>query len=303
MPDMSKSEQGDQFVHMHKQHIGKGVTFALFAAISFTLMSLFGKIIGDRASIDMVLFARFFISLVLITPWVIKKPKEVLYLAKPSTIVTRSFFTLVSVACFFYALKFIPLSGALLLNNTFPLFVPIVAWFTGRHHTPYKVWIGISLGFIGVGLILQPASGLFQIASLVGLISGVLAAIAIVIIRQLTKTSPVTQILFYNFFICSLITGFLLPFGWQSFNTSIVLLLFGVGFFGAAYQFFSTLSYAKSPVRITSPLMFLCILFGIIADWLIWHKIPNGITLIGMFFVVVGGIIVVYFGHKEVIGK
>lgn len=288
---------------MHEQHIGKGVTFAILAAVSFTLMSLFGKIIGDKASTDTVLFARFFISLVLLMPWVIKNPKEVFYLAKPVPIVIRSLFTLFAFACFFYALKFIPLSSALLLNNTFPLFVPIVAWVTGRHHTPHKVWLGIILGFIGVGLVLKPAPGFFQVASIFGLTSGILAAIAVVIIRRLTKTTPVTQILFYNFFICSIPTGILLPFGWQSFDTHTFFLLLGVGFFGAAYQFFSTLSYAKTPVRIASPLMFLCILFGVIADWLIWHKIPDVITLAGIICVIIGGIVTIYFGQKEIMRK
>lgn len=300
---MTKSEKTNPSLRVHEQHIGRGVTFAILAAVSFTSMSLFGKIIGDKASTDMILFARFFISLILLMPWVIKNPKEALHLAKPVTIVTRSLFTLFAFASFFYALKFIPLSSALLLNNTFPLFIPIVAWFMGRHHTPHKVWLGIVLGFIGVGLVLKPGPGFFQIASIFGLASGILAAIAVVIIRGLTKTTPVTQILFYNFFICSVLTAIFLPFGWQEFDTYTFFLLLGVGFFGAAYQFFSTLSYAKTPVRITSPLMFLCIIFGVIADWLIWHKILDIITLAGMVCVIVGGIVAIYFGQKEIMRK
>jgi drug/metabolite transporter (DMT)-like permease len=290
-------------LYLHEQRIGKGVLFAILAALSFTTMSLFGKIIGDRVSTDMILFARFFISLVLLMPWVIKKPTEVLSLAKPMTLITRSFFTLLAFICFFYALKFMPLSNALLLNNTFPLFVPIVAWFIGRHSTPRKVWLGIVLGFIGVGLALKPTSNFFQIASIIGLASGILGAIAIVIIRNLTKTTPVIQILFYNFFICSVLTGIFLPFGWQSFDARTLFLLIGVGLFGSAYQFFSTLSYAMAPVRITSSLMFLCILFGIIADWLIWYKIPDTITLAGMVCVIAGGLTTIYFGQKELMRK
>ncbi len=288
---------------MHEQHIGKGVAFAILAAISFTSMSLFGKVIGDRASTDTILFARFFISLVLLMPWVMKNPKEILSIQKPTTVVSRSVFTLGAFACFFYALKFISVSNALLLNNTFPLFVPIVAWFVGRHHTPHKVWLGIILGFIGVGFVLKPASGFFQTAAMIGLASGILAAVAVVIIRRLAKTTSVTQILFYNFLICSLLTGLALPFGWQSLDTHTISLLFGVGFFGAAYQLFSTLSYAKAPVRITSSLMFLCIIFGVIADWLIWNKQLDIITFIGMLCVIVGGIVTIYFGQKEIIKK
>ncbi len=290
-------------VALHEQHIWKGVVFAILAAASFTTMSLFGKIIGTRASTDVILFARFFISLLLLLPWIIKNPREAVHTSNPGIFLFRSLLTLLAFACFFYALRFIPLSSALLLNNTFPLFVPIVVWLSVRHHTPHKVWMGIVFGFIGVGLVLKPSSGVFQLASLIGLASGILAAVAIVMIRRLSKTTPVIQILFYNFFICSVATGILLPIGWQPMDTSLVLLLVGVGIFGAAYQFFSTISYAKAPVRITSPLMFLCIIFGVFADWLVWNQIPDLITVTGMICVILGGIITIYFGQKELMRK
>src|SRR5258708_5706782 len=145
--------KGQKTPSRHEQHIGLGATFGLLAAISFTLMSLCGKIIGDSASTDMIVFARFFISLILLMPWVIKNPKEALQASKPMSLIVRSLFTLAAFSCFFYALKFIPLSSALLLNNTFPLFVPIVAWFMVKSITPPKVWWGIILGFIGVGIV------------------------------------------------------------------------------------------------------------------------------------------------------
>lgn len=293
----------DHFIQLHEQRIGIGVVCGILAAFSFTMMSLLGKIIGDRVSTDTILFARFAISLLLIVPWAIKYPQETLHAAKPMAIILRSLFTFMAFACFFYALRFIPLANALLFNNTFPLFVPLIVWTMVKHHTSYRVWIGIIIGFIGVGFVLKPASDFFQSASMIGLASGVFAAIAVVMIRRLTKTTPVLQILFYNFFICTLLTGIFLPFEWKSFNTEMLFLLIGVGLCGSAYQFFSTLSYAKTPVRISSPLMFLCIVFGVIADWLIWNKIPDGFTLIGMVCVIVGGTITIYFGQKEIMKK
>lgn len=94
-----------------------------------------------------------------------------------------------------------------------------------------------------------------------------------------------------------------MPLGWKTFDTSTLLLLVAVGISGAVYQLCSTLSYAKTPVRITSPLMFLCIPFGVLADWLIWHKIPDSFTLVGMGLVIAGGIVTIYFGQREIMRK
>ena len=144
-----------------------------------------------------------------------------------------------------------------MLNNTFPLFVPLVALCLYRTKTSYKVWLGIIVGFIGIGLVLNPTPQFFKPVALIGLLSGALAAVSVVIIRSLTKTTPILQILFYNFLICSLLSGLFLPFGWQEISLKTLGLLVLLGLFGALYQVCSTLSFAKAPVRLTSPLMFL----------------------------------------------
>ncbi|MGH7889451.1 MAG: EamA family transporter, partial [Thermodesulfobacteriota bacterium] len=111
----------------HQQHLSLSIFYSVLAAFSFTLMSLVGKIIGDSASTDTILFARFVISLMLMTPWLIKHPKEAMHLTHPKKLILRSLFSLLAFACFFYALRFVSLSNALVLNNTFPLFVPLAA--------------------------------------------------------------------------------------------------------------------------------------------------------------------------------
>lgn len=283
----------------HQQHIASGVIFAILASISFTLMSLMTKFIGDGASTGTIVFARFFISLIFILPWVIRHPKETLKIVQPFRMIFRTIFTLLALTSFFYILKFISLTEGLLLNNTSPLFVPLIVLITHRAKTPHKLWIGIILGFIGIGFVLKPGIHLFQPVALIGLASGIFAAIAYVIIRSLTKTRPILQILFYNFFICSLISGFFLLFSWRSFDFTTSLLLLAVGIFGSCYQFFSIFSIAKAPIRITSSLQFLSIVFGVLADFLIWNQTPDLYSLIGIILVILGGVLTIYFGQKE----
>lgn len=283
----------------HKQNIVLGVVFAILGAISFTLMSLFGKFIGEKASIDTILFARFAISLVLVIPWATQNWQDVIKVDQPLKFLIRSLFTLLSLACFFYSLKFISLANALLLNNTAPLFVPLVALISMGVKTSHKVLSGIVLGFVGIALVLNPTQQFFDWASFIGLLSGVFAAMGIVAIRSLTKMASIVQILFYNFLICSIFTGLILPLDWKAFDFDTGLLLFGLGLCGAAYQFFSTLSYAKAPVRLMSSFMFLCIVFGVLVDFVLWRQIPSLLTSMGMMLVIIGGALTIYLGKRE----
>ena len=288
----------------HEQHLPTSVLYAVLAAVSFSLMSLLGKFIGENASTDTVLFARFAISLFLLIPWVIKHPREALKVDHPRKMIWRSCFSLLSFACFFYALRFISLTDALVLNNTFPLFVPFVALIHLKIKTPAKVWIGIVVGFLGVLLVLQPDTGVFQSYSLIALASGIFAAVAIIMIRRLTKTVSTLQILFYYFAFNTLATATVLPFQWQPLSSDILLLLLGVGVFGASYQLFSTLCFAKSPVRIISPILSIGIVStGLLADFFVWKEFPNFWGFIGIFCIVIGGTLSIYFGQKELAAR
>jgi len=283
----------------HKQHMQMGVTFGILAALSLALMSLMTKLIGDQVSTSMVVFVRFSISLILILPSVIKHHKSVIRVANPLKLLFRSIFSLLSLTSFFYVLKFVPLTEGLLLTNTSTLFIPLILFALHQIHTSKKIWIGVVLGFIGIAFVLKPGADFFQPIDLVGLASGFFAAIVYISIRFLTKTNSILQILFYNFLICSIISGSFVLFNWKPFNLNVLFLLFAVGVFGAIYQFFNTLSIAKAPIRYTSSLQFLSIVFGVPADFFIWNTIPNRYSLIGIILVILGGIITIYFGQKE----
>jgi drug/metabolite transporter (DMT)-like permease len=283
----------------HQQHIPLAIVYTLVAAFCLALMSFIVKLIGDRATTDMIIFFRFFVCLVLILPWFFKNPKETIHVVKPGKLIFRSMFTFLAMSCFFYAVRQISLTDALLMNNTYPLFVPIVTAILVKTKTSYKIWCSIVLGFCGLAFILKPDASFFTSGGFIALGSGVFGAVAIVLIRLMTKASSVLQILFYNFLIGTIVAAIFLPWNWMDINQEIVVLLILVGLIGLGYQFFSTLAFAKAPVRITSPLMFFSVIFGTFGDYLYWNVEPDLFTLLGMGLIILGGSLTIYFGQKE----
>lgn len=216
----------------HRQHIGFGALFAIISAFSFAVMSVFVKKIGTDFPTSMPIFFRFAISFILLLPWVIRSTSFRFKVHYPLRYANRILSALLALFLMFYALKFIPLVNALLLNNTAPLFVPIIAYFLTRAKTPHKAGLGILIGFVGIALILRPNHQIFSIASCLALISGILAALAIVEMRIVSKTSSVTQMLFYYFLVSTIASGIVAAFQWQTPTPQIWLWLLGVGIFG-----------------------------------------------------------------------
>ena len=117
---------------------------------------------------------------------------------------------------FFIAVKLLRLADAMLLSYTLPIFIPIIE----------RVWLGepvtrrtqaaVALGFVGILLILKPGSGLFQPAGLVGLASGILAALAMVGIRRMAVSEPVDRIIFYFTTFGTAVSAVPLAWAWET---------------------------------------------------------------------------------------
>jgi drug/metabolite transporter (DMT)-like permease len=284
------------------QNLKLGVLYGILSSFSFAIMSVFVKLIGKDLPVSMLLFFRFATSLILIIPWLFADPHFTFKIYQPSQYVIRIFSALFALFCVFYAIKFMPLVDTLLLNNTAPLFVPIIAFILTGARTPKKALWGIILGFIGVGIILNPSKEIFSSpVSLIALASGIFAALAIVQMRIISKSSAMNQMLFYYFFVSTIATGLVAIFQWQSpANLYLWMLLLNIGIFGTLYQLFATLSYVTAPVRLMSPLFFLIVIFGGLFDWVLWNHLPSFLTILGAILVIVGAMITVYCGQKEI---
>ena len=284
-----------------QQNIKLGVFYATISALSFALMSVLVKKIGNNLPTSMLIFFRFGVSLILLLPWVIKNPDFTFKVHKPAQYIIRILAALLALFFVFYAIKFIPLVDALLLNNTSPLFVPLIAWLLVGAKTPAKALFGIALGFLGIAIILHPGLKIISFASLIALVSGLLAALAIVQMRLISKTSQTIQMLFYYFLVSTIISGVIAAFQWKSpLGYETWFLLLGIGIFGTLYQVFATLAYVTAPVRLVSPLVFLTVIFGGLFDWLMWGNTPNLLTYSGALLVIIGAIITIYFGQKSI---
>ncbi len=290
--------------HHHVQRLGRGVVYAIFSALSFAVMGVFVKMIGTQLPTAMPIFFRFGISFVLLLPWVFMSSAFRFKVTQPIRYVVRILSALLALFLVFYALKFVPLMNALLLNNTAPLFVPMIAYCLTGAKTPHKAWLGIVVGFIGIVLILHPNQDIFSNpASLIALASGILAALAIVQIRLISKTSSVIQMLFYSFLVSTVVSGVVAGIQWQTPTTQVWWLLLGIGIFGALYQVFAIWAYVAAPVRLISPLMFFMVIFGGLLDWSIWGHVPSPMTLIGSGIIVIGSIMTIYFGKIGLVKK
>ena len=259
----------------------RGALFMVASAVLFASMAASVQVAARELPNAPLVFFRHFIMLVFLLPWAWRQGRHALDTDDFPGHLVRGLAGVSAVACYFYAIARLRLADAVLLNQSMPLFIPLVerAWL--RERIPPRLWGVLGLGFAGLLLILRPGTGVFEPAALVGVASAVLASISQVGIRRLTRTEPVTRIVFYFGLVASVVA--LPPALWwwrtPSAATWAVLLLMGV--FATVGQLTLTRAYVHAPAARVGPFLYAGPVFAGLLDWLIWGRLPDLLFVVG----------------------
>lgn len=264
----------------------RGAVYMVASALLFVSMAAAVRVAAAELPNAPIVFFRHFIMLVFLLPWLWRQGPRALHTADAPGHLVRGLAGVAAVACYFYAIARLRLADAVLLNQSMPLFIPLVerGWLGER--VPARLWGVLGLGFGGLLFILKPGTGVFEPAALVGLASALLASVAQVGIRRLTRTEPVTRIVFYFGLVASVAA--LPPAVWwwrtpSAFAWAVLLLM---GVFATVGQLTLTRAYLHAPAARVGPFLYAGPVFAGILDWLLWRRLPDPMFLVGAVVVI-----------------
>ena len=271
-------------------NLPRAAAFMIGAALLFALMSVMVKLLSHGLPNAMVVFLRSALSLVVLLPPILRRGLGELRTQHLPEHIVRGTVGMAAMYCFFFVIAKLGLAEALLLNYSLPLFIPIVerAWL--GEPTPRGIWKPVTLGMLGLILILKPGLGLFQPAALVGVLGAMFAATAQVGVRRLTLTESVTKIVFY-FSVCSTLIG-LGPalFAWVTPAAASIPVILGMVAAGTVAQLLMTRAYQLAPAAEVGPFIYGSVVFAAVFDWLIFARHPDVLSTLGTAIVIIAGV-------------
>src|SRR5258706_10559519 len=211
------------------QDLRLGALFMVASAALFAAMGAGIKLASRELPNAMVVFFRNAVGLVVLLPWLLRVGLRGLHTRDLPGHIVRGLAGLASMYCFFYAIANLRLADAVLLNQSVPLFLPLVGSLWLGEEFPQRLFRPLVLGLVGIVLILKPGTGLFTFASLVGLASAMLAAVGQVGVRRPTLTQPPTLIVFYFGLIGSLASAIPASFAWRTPSPPLWGILLAIG--------------------------------------------------------------------------
>jgi drug/metabolite transporter (DMT)-like permease len=287
---------------MKQESFATGALFMTLSASALAVTGLLGKIGIVEFSLTGLIFWRFFLGFLICLPsfWLLGYLKEGIHVSNFKLHILRAAFGLGAQYCFYYYLQMNSLLNALTLLNTGPIFIPIIEFAVLRKHVGKSSWIAVFISFIGVICLLQPDKGIFSLSSLIGLLSGVLQGSSQVLFGINAKTERAELNVLVLFFLCFLLS--LVPYllvgplwtlepGLGLWPIGLIVALGCASLFNQSWR--ANAYQHSTPSRLAVFLYFAVLLAGFL-DWLVFHRIPNTLSLLGALLVVLGGISKIY---------
>ena len=275
-----------------------GSLWMLVAALGFAIMGALVKVNAHKFNSAELVFYRSAFGLVFIYAYIFAKklPLKTPVLNKQ---MSRALVGLASLVLFFYAIAHLPLATAITLNYTSALFLAIFMPFF-LHEKPKPILYGtVLLGFIGVILLLKPVlNQRDMLAGILGLLSGMGAALAYIHVKQLGKLNePDWRTVFYFTFVSTIASGL-----WMLMQifTSLAFTkpsladmpsLLGLGASATVAQLAMTRAYRTGNTLIVASLAYTTVIFASLFGVMFWQETLSVSEYFAIGIIILSGII------------
>ncbi len=291
----------------------RGILFMLLASLSFAFMGGFAKVVSQVLPPVEVTFFRNIFGVVLVGLAIWKVPLKQTG-GKPLLLLFRGSMGFLALLAYFYIMAHIPLGEAVTYNKTSPIFVAIFAYIFLKEKLHPSALLAIVLGFVGIVLVAQPEDGSFDKYDMLGIFSGIGAALAYTSIRELRKYYD-TRAIVMSFMgvgtIAPLILMLVAPyvsvseeFDWM-FAKFVMpqgiewLYVTAVGIFATISQLLMTKAYELTKAGIVGTISYSNIVFALIIGTILGDPIPDMWTILGIILVIISGLLVALVKDKK----
>ena len=284
----------------------RGVLYMLFASFLFAIMGAFAKELSQSMSSLEVVFFRNIFGVVLIGLMVLKTPL-VQKGGRPFLLFFRGLMGFLALLAFFYNIAYISLADAMTFSKTSPIFTAFFAYLFLKEKMSIYGWIALFIGFIGIVFITQPEGLLLKKTDILGIFSGVGAALAYTSVRELRNyydtrsivlsfmgvgtIGPLVLLILEPYLYIEeldfMFAKFSMPVGMEWFY------ILGLGLFATMAQIYMTKAYGVTQAGIVGAVSYSNIVFAIIIGLFMGDSLPNVTTSFGILAIFLAGILVV----------
>ena len=226
-------------------------------------------------------FFRNFFGLAFMVPWLFRTGLSGLRTSRLKLYIFRTSLGLVSMLCWFTALAMLPLSQAVALSFTAPLFATVGAALFLHEKVRGRRWTATVIGFLGVLIIARPEAVGLSLGVALAIGSSVLSAAITLIVKRLSRTESSSAIVTYMVLIMTPMSLVPALFVWQMPALSVWPYLIATGMFGTAGHLCWVRAFRMADASAVLPFDYGRMLFAALIGYFAFAEIPDQWTWIG----------------------
>jgi len=251
--------------------------------VSCFLFSVLAALIKYNASFihptEQAFFRNLF-GIFLLLPFFLRQNKLVNFKSNYRLLFLRGFFGGITMILLFYAYTLIPLSQAMAISFSTPLFIYFGGIFFLKENTDKQKTFYMLLGFVLTLVIIRPDLKL-QIGSIFAIISSITHAIAGLIVKKLSETENVLTLMFSLVLIMTPITFLPSLYVWDTpSNFFVFFLLFIIAATATLGNFFWTKAISLTTLTNLMPFDFSKLIFATILGVIFFEEKIDLITVV-----------------------
>jgi drug/metabolite transporter (DMT)-like permease len=281
------------------QRILAGILFMCGAGLLFPIMSGFAKFLGESGYSSLqVSWARAFGHIVFMLAFFVPRfGLRMLKTRRPIIQFLRSLMLFSSNATNFFAITFIPLAKTASISLMAPLLVvPLARLILGERTTASRL-VALSVGFVGVLIVIRPGTELFHWASLFAVASALGYAIYQVLTRRIAGIDPPETSTIYSSMVGAFGMFLVLPFVWRTPESLRDIVYFcSLGVIGAIGHYLVAQALTNAPANIIAPFQYMQLIGSVAVGYFFFGDFPDFLTWVGAAVIVASGL---YIGWSQ----
>jgi drug/metabolite transporter (DMT)-like permease len=268
----------------------------LGSTMAFGMMAVLIRLATAHVPTQEVAFFRNAFGLLALLPILLRHGHAPLRTRQLPRYLVRSVIGLGSMLCGFWALGHLPLTQAVSLSYSTPLFVTIAAALWLGETVRMRRWGAVILGFIGVLVIVRPGSADFSPGTLIAVLAAVLSALVAIQIKQLTRIDGADTVVFYTYVFWVPLSLVPALFVWVWPSGIAWLWLVATGVFGTLGQLLWTRALRLGEVSALTPISFMQLPLVAVFGWWLFDESLDRWTVVGVAIILGSN---AYLAHRE----
>ena len=289
----------------------RGILYLCLGVLVFSLQDAIIKRVSGGYALTEVVFIRSCVAGPILLFLVQREAGwRTIFASRLGTLTLRALIMFGAYTAYYMAFPALPLADAVALYFTVPLLVTALAGPLLGERTGPGVWAAVLLGFVGVMVMLQPGSGLFEPAALLSLLAAALYGVAMLMARKFGSLLSAAVMAFYQnaiFLLGSALLALVLHWGdWvQAGHPSLsflvrpwvlpsmidALLIAACGVVAATGMMFLTGAYRVARASTVTPFEYTGILWAPLWGFLFFSEVPRVTTMAGALVIVLAGLL------------